>query len=72
MPLHFTGEEVRTLSGLSIKATDSSGKTVVVKASSEAIHDYGRSKVEEVASDKFDRDEIEADGSVFVRTADCA
>ena len=72
MPLYFTDEEAETLNGVSIEARDVSGKTVVVKASSEAIQDYGRSKVEEVASDKFDRGEIEADGTVLVRTVDCA
>ena len=72
MPLYFSGRTVETLDGLSIAATDSTGKTVVVKASHEAIQDHGQSKVEEVASERFDRGEIEADGSVLVRAAHCA
>jgi hypothetical protein len=72
MPLNFSGEAVETLNGLTLRATDSNGKTVVVRASSQAIQDYGQSVVERVASDLFDRGQLEADGSVFVRTRDCA
>jgi hypothetical protein len=72
MPLYFSGEAVETLNGLTIRATDSNGKTVVVRATSEAIQDHGQSMVERVASDMFDRGQFEADGSVFVRTRDCA
>ena len=72
MPLYFSGEAVETLNGPIMRAKDSNGKTVIVRASSEAIQDYGELKVQEVASDMFDRGQCEADGSVFVRTGDCA
>ena len=73
MPLIFPGETIETLTCVSIKATDSStGEPVIVKASHEAIQDYQLCGVQEVASDKYDRGQIEADGSIIVRTADFA
>ena len=70
MPLTFPGQTTETESRVSIRATDPEGKQVAVAASHEAIQDYGLSRVEEVASDKFDNRKFETDGSIFVRTAD--
>jgi hypothetical protein len=75
MPLNFTGETVKTLTGLSIRAKDSKGEPVTVKASSEALQDYGLERVREVASKKYDAGQTEIDGSiviVVVHTGDCA
>lgn len=70
MPLRFPGQTTETESRVSIRATDFAGKQVVVAASHEAIQDYGMSRVQEVASDKFDSGKFETDSSIFVRTAD--
>jgi hypothetical protein len=73
MPLIFQGEMIETLTCISIKAIDAStGETVIVKASHEAFQDYQLCGVQEVASDKYDRGQSEADGSIIVRTADFA
>jgi hypothetical protein len=45
---------------------------VVVKASHEAIQDYGQFRVQEIASNKYDKGTTESDGSVRVHIADCA
>jgi len=72
MPLDFTGRTVNDVTGVSIQAVDSAtGAPVVVKASHEAIQDHGLSRVQEVASNKFDLRNVESDGSIFVREADC-
>ena len=59
MPLHFTGETAEDLTGRSIQAKDSTtGKPVVVKASHEAIQDHALPRVQEVASDKYDKGKV--------------
>jgi hypothetical protein len=61
------------LTGYSIRATDSAtGKPVIVKASMEAIQDYGERRVQQVASSKYDSGKTESDGSILVHAADCA
>lgn len=72
MPLIFSGETLKTDIGVSLPATNSAGGTVVVIASHEAIQDYGVPQVESIASAKYDRGQIEEDGTIRVRTADCA
>ena len=75
MPLNFTGRTVESpdLTGISIQAVDSAtGTPVVVKSSHEAIKDYGLSRVQEVASRKYDKGKTQSDGSVRVHTDECA
>ncbi|WP_144259568.1 hypothetical protein [Methylocystis sp. ATCC 49242] len=73
MPLNFTGKRVESPDGVSIQATDAAtGKPVVVKSSHMAIQDYGMSRVEKVASDKYDKGKTQSDGSVRVHTDECS
>jgi hypothetical protein len=75
MPLNFTGKTVESpdLTGISIQANDATtGMPVVVKSSHEAIQDYGLSRVQGVASDKYDKGKIQSDGSVRVHVDECA
>lgn len=70
MPLNFTDDLIDWTSGISIRATNTTGKSVVVMVSHEAMNDYGRSHAQEVASDKYDKGQIEPNGTIAVRTAD--
>jgi hypothetical protein len=70
MPLSFTGDQMETIAGVSIRATDHTGKRVVVIASQEAVQDHEIADVQNAASEKYDRGEVEADGTVRVRNAD--
>lgn len=70
MPLQFSGASADTISGVSIRAIDQSGKQVAVMASHEVIQDHGLDQVQQVASDKYDRGRVEANGTVVVRAAD--
>ena len=74
MPLNFTGTTGESPDyGLSIQANDAAtGKPVVVKSSHEAIKIYGLSRVQVVASDKYDKGKTQSDGSVRVHTDECA
>jgi hypothetical protein len=75
MPLNFTGKTIESpdLTGISIQAEDAAtGNPVVVKSSHEAIQAYGLSRVQEVASDKYDKGKTQSDGSVRVHTDECA
>jgi hypothetical protein len=75
MPLKFTGKsfESRDLTGISIQAEDAgTGESVVVKSSHEAIRIYGLSRVQEVASNKYDKAKTQSDGSIRVHTEECA
>jgi hypothetical protein len=66
MPLHFTNQTIENLT-VPIQATDSATrKTVVVKASYEALRHHGLQWVQEVAVAKYDSGEVESDGSIFV------
>lgn len=73
MPLIYSGRTAPHTNGdLSIQATDAaSGKSVSVRASLDAIQDCGLAQVKQVASKKYDQGALEADGGVFVRSADC-
>ena len=73
MALNFTGETAEFDNGdLSIGARDSvTGSRVIVRGSSFAIQDYGRAVVEAVADRKYSANQLEANGSVWVRAADC-
>lgn len=68
--LTFTGESVDSLEGTSLEAKDSSGRRIVVRASHEAIQDFGLSRVEAKASEKFANGQVEPNGTVIVRTSD--
>jgi hypothetical protein len=72
MPLIFTGQQAKTMTGVSLQATNSEGESVVVQASDEAIQDFGMGRVQDVASNKYDKGQTEGDGSIFIRTVDCA
>ena len=72
MPLSFPGDSVPTQSGFSLKGIDTATKKrVAVKASNEAISDYGLVIVQKTTSSKYDAGDIEDDGSVTIHTADC-
>jgi hypothetical protein len=68
MGLSFSGKQADTDTGVSLEAFDGD-KRVVVKASSEAIQDYGLSAVRQCASEKYDAGDL-ADGFVQVWTDD--
>jgi hypothetical protein len=75
MPLNFPGAPVGSpdVTGISIQAKDAAtGKRVVVKSSLEAMQDYGLSRVQEVASDKYDKGKTQSDGSIRVHADECA
>jgi hypothetical protein len=75
MPLNFPGTTVGSpdVTGISIQAKDAAtGKPVLVKSSLEAMQDYGLSRVQEVASDKYDKGETQSDGSIRVHADECA
>ena len=75
MPLNFTGRTVESpdLTGISVQAEDAAtGEPVFVKSSHEAIQNYGLSRVQQVASDKYDKGKTQSDGSVRVHTDECA
>lgn len=73
MGLIFSGvTAIHLEGGISLQATDSeTGDRVKVRASQEAMKDYGASRVHTVASEKYDQDILE-DGWVWVRAHDCA
>ena len=72
MGLIFDGEQVQTLAGFLLRAKDSeAGKIVPVRVSSEALDDHGLGVVHSVAEEKYDKGEVEPDGSVSVKTSDC-
>jgi len=71
MGLIFTGEQVRTVSGVSLRATDQNGKVVAVKLSDEVLQDFGIDLAKDAAVQKYSNGQIEADGSIDVRTSDC-
>lgn len=71
MGIVFTGEEVETLNGVSMKAVDAkTGDVVAVTVSTEALQDYGVFRVRQVAESKYDGGKREPDGSVSVKAAD--
>ncbi len=73
MPLIFTDTTAESpdLTGILIQANDrATGKPVVVKASHEAIRDYGLNRVQEVAEAKYDSGKLESNKSIWVRVAD--
>lgn len=73
MPLRFTGREARDLNVIYVQAVDAATNAAVqVKISYEAEQDYDLGRAKIVASNKYDRGLKEADGSIEVRTADCA
>ncbi len=73
MPLNFTGETAANLSWTSLVAEDAAtGARVIVKVTHEAEQDHGITKAKEVASAKYDQGLREPDGTVMVRTTDCA
>jgi len=75
MPLMFSGKILPAADGpVSIEAYDAgTQQRVIVKISGEAIEDYGLSRVQQVATAKYDTRQFEGDGkSIFVRTGDCA
>ena len=73
MPLLFPGQTTpHPEGGLSIRATDvATNAPVLVRASDEAIQDYGLPTVQSVAERKYDAGQTEPNGGVWVRTADC-
>lgn len=73
MPLIFTGKTDPNLSWTSLEAEDAAtGARVIVKVTHEAEQDHGLTKAKDVASAKYDNGQREPDGTVMVRTADCA
>ena len=70
MPLSFPGGTAESIDGFSIRATDSAGKMVIVRASHEVIQDHELSDVQQVASDKYDNGQREANGTIVVRNSD--
>jgi hypothetical protein len=71
VPLRFTGTETNHPDGgVAFRAESGPGAFVVVRISDEAIQDFGLSRAMTVASDKFDRGELEPNGIVSVRTSD--
>jgi len=70
MPLAFPGETTQTISGVSIRAIDPTGKTIVVMASLEAVQDQGLFDVQQVASKKYDSGQLESNGTIVVRSSD--
>jgi hypothetical protein len=71
MPLTYFGESRSTLNGTRYRTTGSKGEDVVVEASHEALKDYGETKVQQKASDKYDAGEVH-ENKVTVRTSDFA
>lgn len=74
MPLIFDGHQAEMLTGLSLKASGSSGQAVAVQVSHEAVQDYGLPVVQQAASDKYDAGETELSDEaviVVVHTKDC-
>jgi len=69
VPLNFSGQQIKTETGTNFEAFDHQ-KRVVVKASDEALQDYGENSVRLKASDKYDEGRVETDGSVRVTTSD--
>lgn len=69
MGLLFSGRRETTDLGESFEAFDGD-KRVIVKASSEAVQDYGLPAVRECASRKYDAGNLTPDGFVQVFTAD--
>lgn len=70
MPLRFRGDVLETEAFISMSALDSAGNLVVVITSQETISDQGLTRVQTVASEKYDRGEVDASGRVSVRAAD--
>ena len=70
MGLSFTGEVVKTLTGLSLRAGDSNETIVAVKVSDEILQDFGIERAKEVAQRKHGSDQLETDGTIEVRTSD--
>lgn len=72
MPLTYTDEKVPYLGGTSFQATDKhSGKAVVVRATDEAIQDYGEVEVMAMGETKYDDRVVGGtDAIVVVSTSD--
>jgi hypothetical protein len=69
MSLSFTGESVQTLNTTDYKAIGSQGEQIIVKASHEAIQDYGEVAVQAKAIEKYNDNQI-VNHTVTVQTPD--
>jgi hypothetical protein len=72
VPLMFHEDPIPMIEGFAIRATDSAGKLVPVRASQEVVQDHGLHDVQRMASDKYDKGQFQPDGSVVVRNSDFA
>lgn len=72
MPLQFSGRtQLRTDGSTGVHATDAqTNKNVVVRVAQEVLDHKTLQQATVVAERKYDAGNLEADGSVFVRSAD--
>lgn len=69
MPLLYTGESMKTMTGTSYRATGSQGELIIVEVSHEALQDYGEPSCLRKGSNKYDSGEV-SNNIVSVRTSD--
>jgi hypothetical protein len=69
MSLSFTGESLQTTNTTDYKAIGSQGEQIIVKASHDAIHDYGEAAVQAKAVEKYNDNQV-VNHTVTVRTSD--
>ena len=67
MALVDTGKRSEDLSAIYARAMNSDGDPVIVKASHEAIHDFGWDEIFAVASQKYTEGKIESGQSLLVQ-----
>lgn len=58
MSLSFTGELMQTTNTTDYKAFGSQGEQIIVKASHEAIHDYGEAAVQTKAVEQYNDNQV--------------
>jgi hypothetical protein len=68
--LNFSGIKSHTLSDIRFQATDSDGKTVVVRVAHTALEENGEGECLAMADQKYRNGQIENDDSVWVRSGD--
>jgi hypothetical protein len=69
MSLSFTGEFLQTMNTNDYKAFGSPGEQIIVKASHEAIQDYGEVAVQAKAVEKYNDNQV-INHTVTVETSD--
>lgn len=69
MSLSFTGKSLQTLNTTDYKAFSSQGEQIIVKASHEAIQDYGEVAVQAKAVEKYNDNQV-ISHVVMVQTSD--